>query len=264
MDLIQKTGKIGVKNAVLLDLESGYLNSQNTNIVLDKELINQIKFVKEGHFTETGGNPTLKLIGEIEGVIPTEVITTTTSARRLKAIEPEDIIRSFLKNEDTDSPIEYIKVAFNCSSGFQPIYYFIDIANIEVKTVISRITEKGRQSQTIRIIKERLEGRREKYKELRDTGSDAYKGKRKYLDIWKNFKISEVEFDKLENLELSWLLNAFYSISNEFLIQNQSRLKQELLRMFDLFFYKASGNIGGDFRRIVCRLDEVIYFDKLL
>ena len=121
MDLIQKTGKIGVENAALLDLNNGFLSSQHTKIVVDKDIIEKLKFVKEGHFTEKGGSPTLKLIGDIEGISSAEIILAPSSARRLKAIEPEDITKNFLNNEDIESPFEYIKVALNCSSGFQPI-----------------------------------------------------------------------------------------------------------------------------------------------
>lgn len=264
MDLIQKTGKIGVENAALLDLNNGFLSSQHTKIVVDKDIIEKLKFVKEGHFTEKGGSPTLKLIGDIEGISSAEIILAPSSARRLKAIEPEDITKNFLNNEDIESPFEYIKVALNCSSGFQPIYYFLDKANIEIKDLILYIIEEKRLSQTVNTIKERLEGRRESFKPLVDTGSDAYKGKSKYLDLWQKREIHKVDFEELSDLEISWLLNSFYSINDQLLIDNACEFKNELLKIFDGFFSKSSGSIAGHFRKVVCRLDEVIYFNKIL
>lgn len=265
MDLIQKTGKIGVENAALLDLNNGFLSSQYPKIVVDKNIIDKLKFIKEGHFVEKGEAPTLKLMGDIKGISSAETILVSSSAPRIKtiAIEPEDITRSFLNNEDIESPFEYIKVALNCSSGFQPIYYYLDKANIGTDGLVSYITEEKRQSQTVSIIKERLEGRRESYEALVDTGSNAYKGKSKYLDLWLKFEIHKVDFEELEDLEISWLLNSFYSIRDQFLVDNAYKFKNELLRIFDGFFSKSSGNIAGNFRKVVCRLDEVIYYMQM-
>lgn len=79
MSHIQKISDIGPQNVQFLDTYKGEINVGNEKILIDKSLLDQIKFVKEGQFVEKDGAPTLTLAGEISGVfdngaiLPTEV-----------------------------------------------------------------------------------------------------------------------------------------------------------------------------------------------
>lgn len=66
---IEKIAKIGPTNVSLLDTYKGEINAGSRKILIDKELINKIKFIKEGNFTlkEGEGIPTLRLIGDVDG-----------------------------------------------------------------------------------------------------------------------------------------------------------------------------------------------------
>lgn len=77
MSHIQKIAMMGPANVELLDVYKGELTVNNHKVLIDKELINKIKFIKEGHFVETGqeGAPTLRLVGDVEGVDLKEVAT---------------------------------------------------------------------------------------------------------------------------------------------------------------------------------------------
>lgn len=65
---IQKISDIGPQNVQFLDTYKGEVNVGNEKILIDKSLLEQIKFVKEGHFIENDGAPALTLAGEISGV----------------------------------------------------------------------------------------------------------------------------------------------------------------------------------------------------
>ncbi len=67
MEHIEKIATIGPRNVKMLDLIRGEIVlDDDRSIVLDKELLKNIKFVEEGKFVEKDGAPTLKLIGEIQ------------------------------------------------------------------------------------------------------------------------------------------------------------------------------------------------------
>lgn len=74
---IQKIAMIGPANVELLDVYKGELTANEHKVLIDKDLINKIKFVREGHFVETNeeGTPALKLVGDVEGVDLKEVAT---------------------------------------------------------------------------------------------------------------------------------------------------------------------------------------------
>lgn len=79
MNHIQKIAKIGVKNVNLLDTYNGELNIGESKILLDKKILSEIKFIQEGKFAEKDGEglPTLKLIGNIEGIVEDSVLLET-------------------------------------------------------------------------------------------------------------------------------------------------------------------------------------------
>lgn len=74
---IEKISKIGPANVELLDVYRGELTVNEHKVLIDKNLINKIKFVKEGHFVESDeeGSLALKLVGDVEGVDLREVAT---------------------------------------------------------------------------------------------------------------------------------------------------------------------------------------------
>lgn len=67
---IQKIAKIGPSNVELLDVYKGQLTVDEHKILIDKTLIDKIKFIREGHFVESyeEGLPALKLMGDVKGV----------------------------------------------------------------------------------------------------------------------------------------------------------------------------------------------------
>ena len=69
MEHIESIAKIGPQNIALIDILRGNIqNTQDKQIIIDKELLKQINFIQEGKFVEKDGAPALKLIGNVEGV----------------------------------------------------------------------------------------------------------------------------------------------------------------------------------------------------
>ncbi len=69
MEHIQSIAKIGPQNIALIDVYRGNIeNPQNKQIIIDKDLLRDIKFIQEGKFVEKEGAPALKLMGTIEGM----------------------------------------------------------------------------------------------------------------------------------------------------------------------------------------------------
>ena len=69
---IKKISEIGPRHIHLLDSYKGELHTSKGKILIDKDIIEKLNFIKEGEFKEKEGAPTLKLIGEITGVVDTE------------------------------------------------------------------------------------------------------------------------------------------------------------------------------------------------
>jgi len=98
MEHIQNIAKIGPENIVLMDIFKGEIpNEHDTKIVIDKELLKEIKFIQEGRFVEKDGAPALKLIGSVQGaetVIPSfnlddDFYTTKELGEKLGILTPK-------------------------------------------------------------------------------------------------------------------------------------------------------------------------------
>ena len=80
MSHIEKIAKIGPSNVALLDMISGSITTtklEGAKLIMDKELIDElrenVKFIEEGKVSESEGDPTLKITGEVQSsdvVIP--------------------------------------------------------------------------------------------------------------------------------------------------------------------------------------------------
>ncbi|MET0076408.1 MAG: ATP-binding protein [Candidatus Thiodiazotropha lotti] len=92
LDLMSKIGKAGPQNAAILDTERALIEKDDTRVlVLDEELANKLKFIKEGEFVEKDGAATLKLVGDVVPIDKVEVVKRVrenlTKAYPLSALE---------------------------------------------------------------------------------------------------------------------------------------------------------------------------------
>lgn len=67
-DLMLKIGRIGPENAAVMDTVAGVIEGKSGSILIDEDLIQKLKFIQEGKFVEKEGDPTLKLIGNVEPI----------------------------------------------------------------------------------------------------------------------------------------------------------------------------------------------------
>lgn len=72
---IEKIGTVGPQNIHLMDTYNGELIINDEKILLDKTLLKNIKFIKEGQFVEKDGAPAIKLVGELTGLAETRTMS---------------------------------------------------------------------------------------------------------------------------------------------------------------------------------------------
>ena len=80
MHHIERIGNVGPSNVHILDTTSGEMEVGGATILIDSSVIDKLKFIREGQFTEKNGSPTLKLIGDVEGVLNKDKVIYAESA----------------------------------------------------------------------------------------------------------------------------------------------------------------------------------------
>lgn len=75
LDLMSKIGKAGPENAAILDTEKALIEKNDTRVlVLDDDLADKLKFIKEGEFVEKDGATALKLVGDVVPIDKVEIV----------------------------------------------------------------------------------------------------------------------------------------------------------------------------------------------
>jgi len=131
---ITKMASVGMGKVSLLNMSNGelLLNGGKAKVYIDSDTMKEIKFIKEGEFSEKKGAPTLKLIGEVPSVTGAVI----KKSNPVEKIVPTNItekyyLQTYLNQTGTDSPLSYIDAYCGFSVKYMPFYYY---AYLETKT----------------------------------------------------------------------------------------------------------------------------------
>jgi len=122
MKQLRRISEVGVDNVALLNLKSGEVSGANGRFCVSEELLPKLQFIREGHFVENEGAPTLRLLGDLQGAEGPAIQATVQMPTPIR--EPQ-IIRAFIGREAVLSPTEYLKAICFEQSYFFPVYFFI-------------------------------------------------------------------------------------------------------------------------------------------
>lgn len=254
ISFIKKAAKIGVKNACLLDLDTGVVSGKGGTLVLDESLLSKIAFIKEGEFVEKEGKPTLRLIGDITNINTGKVIVKEPAKKIVKAIELGDIFMAFLKNIAVEEPMEYLRVLCSASSANYPVHYLLAQSTKSYEDAIQMIEEITVRGRTKSFLLARLKGKLIPQTSTRDTGTKAYKKRNAFRIEWINENINVTEED------LNYCLNALMSLDYKDVIQHEKYIREKMLMLYETFFETADATVAHAMRKAICRIDELLYY----
>ena len=253
-----KISRIGVKDVGIFDLTTGKVSGSGGSFIIDESLLSQLSFIKEGEFSEKRGKPTLRLIGDLEVVGDTSGLSSLVSDKRIvktKGIRIGDIVGIFLRQTTTEEPIEYIKQICFESTGFLPVYYYMQLANINTLETIKMLESVISRGISKRKLIERLQSGKTQQLALPSTNSSSAVMKREYLNDLKNESVDE----SLSGKKLEYCLYAIRCLFKED-VQKHSKYLRELLRSwFNKYYSSAQCPLADQIRRAICWIDEALY-----
>ena len=125
---VKKIGEAGPSNVGILDTVSGVMEANQGTLLIDKELIKEINFIKEGSFNEKRGAKTLKLVGSVQPIGSVEVAKVIKkrltdeypySYRKLEKIIKKEVpkikinnIQKIIREDDLKNDIRYSSYNF--------------------------------------------------------------------------------------------------------------------------------------------------------
>lgn len=118
LPMVEKLLQRGPDRVLLADLEEGILDDGRRPITIEKTLLDQLSFIREGEFNEVNGAPTLRLVGEVRA-------TGDDRIGSRGVVTDVNLLTNFLKQETLFRPVEYIRFAVEAShTEWLPIFYF--------------------------------------------------------------------------------------------------------------------------------------------
>jgi hypothetical protein len=139
-----KIAQVGVAHVGILDLKSGEVSGTHGSFFVSEELLPKLQFIQEGRFVETGGAPTLRLLGDLQSV-GAGVIRETQLMEVPRVIRGVNLIDAFLRGEAVQRPMEWVRAVCHEQSANFPVFYFLHLAGVslrdaadEIKTVQAR------------------------------------------------------------------------------------------------------------------------------
>jgi hypothetical protein len=128
--------RIGIENVGVLNSVTGEISGGKGSFLISEDLLTQVQFIHSGSFVEAGGQPTLKLVGEV-APIKSQLLQPTKLVR--SPLNGPDIIRAFLRRESVLSPMDYVRQICFESSAFYPVHFFINQTSMRLAEVIAEL-----------------------------------------------------------------------------------------------------------------------------
>jgi len=157
---LSKIAKVGVSQIGILDLCTGEVSGAKGSFFISEELLPKLRFIQEGRFVETGGEPALRLLGDLQA-IGAAALQPAHVVQVPKMICGVDLIAAFLNQDKVQEPMQWVRAICNEQSANFPVYYFLAEARmsvadaiVAVETIITR--EQGKD----RLLRALREGRR--------------------------------------------------------------------------------------------------------
>lgn len=127
LDHLRAISRAGPLNVGVLDTAGGTLTGTGGQFLIEESLLQKIRFIREGRFVETSGDPALRLIGDVQpvgGVVARQPVGV--------GIHAEDLIAAFLTQEKLE-PIRarsFLRETAFQNTPYSPLHYYISLARI--------------------------------------------------------------------------------------------------------------------------------------
>ena len=234
------------------------MTGANTTLYVDESLLRDISFVQEGSFVETGGNPALKVVGEVQTVVGAQRVVVEQD--RNKAINADEIIKSFITQEVVNNPSEFVKQICYSSTGNMPVYYFLNLAKLSAESSIELIDEVPVNSAAKELLKRRIVEKETKYCRISNANSTATKKKLEYRQRIADESLSLPS----EDTELKYCLMAIRGMDAEQISTHKAYILNMLYEIYTTYFNSIPyASIKSEFRYALCWVDEALFMQAI-
>ena len=137
-DVLSRVERAGVENVAILDTVTGEVAGPSGRFLIDEKLLPKLRFVAEGHFSETEGEPTLKLIGELEPRSMRMLPEGRTVVKKVHLTD-FDLMKDFVRLNRVKDPAMYLRYLAHSAKIWLPVYFYARQARLDDAAVLDVI-----------------------------------------------------------------------------------------------------------------------------
>ncbi|MFG1432124.1 ATP-binding protein [Xanthobacter sp. V2C-8] len=243
--MISRIISLGPDRTMIADLDNQVIGDSSRPIFIDQTLAEQLKFIKEGSFSETEGAPALRLVGDVTISDKSDNLRKTVRMN----LSPDAVLRNFLSNDVVQEPLHYILHSAHSTREWQPIWYYLKLSGLSASSVIDHLKKEvasrpSHQSTTI----ERLEGKKSAY----------YLNRGKPQIILRQILADELELPT-DDIKAQKFALAIQGLSEK--PKNINDIRSILLSCYERATSQSPTHkaLQSAVFRAACRLDELLY-----
>ena len=271
MKHIEKIATAGPTNVGILDTIEGKIHGAGKPFLIAPNLLDKLKFIREGTFTDTGGDPTLTLIGDVSTTGPVIGIQEVP-----QAIHYEEIIIHFLQNVQMRPHVAsaYLEECFRQNSHYMPIHHYMELSNTSLQEALEMNDQSPRSNLQKQRFRDRIERNQnippvavfddplpeiENPQEFLNIYEDSNSQKRKRSVLLKVLIESPQNIlNNLASIDLARLFEAFTALEEERIVRTEDLLKSILLDVFQNYFLDLESPEKTLFRKATAKIDETL------
>lgn len=242
LPMVQQVLRLGPESGMVVDLDGGQLFDGEHSILIDQQLVDKIKFIREGEFDEKDGAPTLRLVGEVQ------TVAAGDGPVRRKFVTRADLIKDFLQQQLPADPDEYIRCGIE---GVQwqwfPIHYFAKAASMDQAALIKFIEAMQATEQRKALFVGRARGTVSAF--MKPTSAPS-----PFRDQIEAGNVPTISSKKDAARAATAICNLRATGKTTL-----PQLLQTLTACFAADDDDANGGAGSTIRRAVCRVDELFF-----
>jgi hypothetical protein len=242
--------RIGIENVGVLDSITGEVSGGKGSFLISEDLLPKLQFIHSGTFVESGGQPSLKLVGEAH-LINSQLVQPTQLVR--KPLHGLDILKAFVQRETVQTPLDYVKQICFEPSQFYPVHFFINQTSAKVPDVILELEKVDCRPTG----KNKLIDRLKKNEKLVSGSLNANTEAGKRLG---NMFSSLVTKSLTDTVCLSNLRYFFYAITHLTKVNYDPDFILPIIQRVALPQYSSLKSLDATFmRKAICHLDIIWY-----
>lgn len=249
LETIIRVGKIGVGNVVLFDTQAGQIHAGGS-VIVDRRLLDEVKFILEGKFHEIDGDPTLRLIGD---AVPAQVVTH----QKAVALRASQMLNAFFghglpEGAQAQDVIEQLPYE---SSSFLPVFFFAreaGLTNEQAAGIVERSQATGATKG--RVLSHLRSGFNCADKGTLQRGTSEHSDRR--ADLYELLAVGGLDPERVTDADLKLALEAVTHLAREQL----EALEESVLLALEKWHERSlAAGLRQQYGTAVCHVDEALF-----